>query len=190
MAFMDPVVQVCELCHGQRYSQQALAYDYRGKNIYQVLSLPISQALEFFAEQPEIFTKLQYLDKVGLGYLTLSQSMTTLSGGEVQRIRLALELNHQGTFYFLDEPTTGLHLHDTDRLLKLFNQLVDQGNTLILIEHNLRVISQADYLIDLGPDAGKYGGQICFAGTPKAALACEKSRTGAALAALFKRHQA
>lgn len=183
MAFMDPVVQVCELCHGQRYCAQALSYQYHHKNIHEVLTLPITAALTFFADQPKIATKLRYLVEVGLGYLTLSQSMTTLSGGERQRVRLALELNHQGQYYFLDEPTTGLHLHDIDSLLVLFNRLADQGNTLVLIEHNLRVLAQADYLIDLGPDAGKYGGKICFAGLPKDALNCPQSRTGAAFKA-------
>lgn len=181
MAFMDPVVQTCELCQGKRYCQETLTYHYHEKDIDQVLSLPVKSALEFFSDQPKISQKLQLLMQVGLGYLTLNQSMTTLSGGELQRIRLALELNHQGEFYFLDEPTTGLHLADTDQLLKLFNQLVDQGNTLILIEHNLRVIAQADYLIDLGPDAGQYGGQICFAGIPAVSLKQPQSRTGMAL---------
>ncbi|KRM06422.1 UvrA [Liquorilactobacillus ghanensis DSM 18630] len=186
MAFMDPVVQTCELCHGHRYNPEVLRYQYHGKNIHQVLSLPITAAIAFFADQAEICQKLDYLLKVGLGYLDLSQAMTTLSGGEIQRLRLALELNHQGKFYFLDEPTTGLHLKDTEKLIDLFNQLVDQGNTLILIEHNLRVISQADYLIDLGPDAGKYGGQLCFAGSPQASLKQPRSRTGMALKQAIK----
>lgn len=186
MAFMDPVVQTCELCHGQRYSPEVLHYLYHGKNIHQVLSLPIADAVKFFTDQPEIQQKLHLLQKVGLSYLSLSQSMTTLSGGEIQRLRLALELNHRGEFYFLDEPTTGLHLKDTEKLIELFNQLVDQGNTLVLIEHNLRVISQADYLIDLGPDAGKYGGKLCYAGPPELALNEPNSRTGVALKQALK----
>ncbi|WP_413626955.1 excinuclease ABC subunit UvrA [Fructilactobacillus vespulae] len=181
MAFMDPVVQVCELCGGKRYSEEALQYQYHGKNIAEVLQMSISETVDFFADVPKIHQKVSLLEKVGLGYLNLSQSMTTLSGGEVQRVKLALELNHSGTIYFLDEPTTGLHLEDTEKLIKLFEELVNQGNTLILIEHNLTLISQADWLIDMGPDAGKYGGEICFAGFPQDSLVEKDSRTGKSL---------
>lgn len=189
MAFMDPVVQVCELCGGKRYSQEALQYKYHGKDIAEVLQLSISETLDFFADVPAIFKKVQLLEQVGLGYLNLSQAMTTLSGGEVQRVKLAMELDHTGSIYFLDEPTTGLHLSDTQRLISLFEELVAKGNTLILIEHNLALISQADWLIDMGPDAGKYGGQVCFEGTPEASMAAPGSRTGVALAAQLA-HQA
>ncbi|WP_057879433.1 ATP-binding cassette domain-containing protein [Companilactobacillus kimchiensis] len=181
MAFMDPVVQVCELCGGKRYSQEALQYKYHGKDISEVLNLSIADTLEFFKDQPNIYKKVSLLDQVGLGYLNLSQSMTTLSGGEVQRVKLAMELNHTGSIYFLDEPTTGLHLSDTKRLINLFEDLVNKGNTLILIEHNLSLISQADWLIDMGPDAGKYGGQVCYEGIPKNSISDPNSRTGTAL---------
>ncbi|MFD1430133.1 ATP-binding cassette domain-containing protein [Lacticaseibacillus mingshuiensis] len=181
MAFMDPVIQRCELCGGKRYSQEALQYNYHGKDIAEVLGMSISETLAFFKDVPAIDSKVQLLERVGLGYLNLSQGMTTLSGGEVQRVKLAMELDHQGSLYFLDEPTTGLHLNDTKRLIDLFETLVERGNTLILIEHNLALISHADWLVDMGPDAGKYGGQICFEGTPEASMQHEASRTGVAL---------
>ncbi|MFB9770259.1 ATP-binding cassette domain-containing protein [Lactiplantibacillus modestisalitolerans] len=184
MAFMDPVVQTCELCHGKRYSQEALQYTYHGKDIAEVLNMSINDTLAFFKDVPSIDQKVQLLHQVGLGYLNLSQSMTTLSGGEVQRVKLAMELDHTGSVYFLDEPTTGLHLQDTQRLIDLFEGLVNKGNTLILIEHNLKLISQADWLIDMGPDAGKYGGQVCFEGQPATSVHDPHSRTGVALAKL------
>src|SRR5699024_8735586 len=143
MAFMDPVVQTCELCGGKRYSQEALQYKYHDKDISEVMNMSIDDTLDFFKDVPNILKKVDLLEKVGLGYLNLSQSMTTLSGGEVQRVKLALELDHEGSVYFLDEPTTGLHLNDTKRLIDLFEKLVDNGNTLIVIEHNLSLISQA-----------------------------------------------
>lgn len=183
MAFMDPVVQTCELCHGQRYNETALSYTYLGKTIAEVLQLSVTKALEFFADTAKVAAPLNNLVRVGLGYLTLAQPLTTLSGGELQRLKLAVELGKQGTVYLLDEPTAGLHLQDTQRLLKLFAELVDAGNSLIIIEHNLAVISQADWLIDVGPDAGRYGGQIQYSGTPRDAVAVSDSRTGAALKA-------
>lgn len=185
MAFMDPIVQECELCHGKRYSQEALQYTYHGKDISEVLNLSINDTLEFFKDVPDIYKKVSLLHQVGLGYLNLSQSMTTLSGGEVQRVKLAMELNHTGRIYFLDEPTAGLHLQDTQQLIDLFEGLVDKGNTLILIEHNLKLISRADWLVDMGPDAGKFGGQVCFEGHPKDSLNDKNSRTGAALSAII-----
>ena len=185
MAFMDPIVQECELCHGKRYSQEALQYTYHGKDISEVLNLSINDTLEFFKDVPDIYKKVSLLHQVGLGYLNLSQSMTTLSGGAAQRVKLAMELNHTGRIYFLDEPTTGLHLQDTQQLIDLFEGLVDKGNTLILIEHNLKLISRADWLVDMGPDAGKFGGQVCFEGHPKDSLNDKNSRTGAALAAII-----
>ncbi|MCI1553435.1 MAG: excinuclease ABC subunit UvrA [Levilactobacillus sp.] len=183
MAFMDPVVQTCELCHGKRYSDEALQYTYQGKNIAEVLQLSVKVAKDFFAATPKLASQLGNLDRVGLGYLTLAQPLTTLSGGELQRLKLAVELGKQGTVYLLDEPTAGLHLQDTDRLLKLFNALVAAGNSLIIIEHNLAVIGQADWLIDVGPDAGRYGGQIQYSGTPREAVKVDQSRTGVALRA-------
>lgn len=183
MAFMDPVVQTCELCHGKRYSEEALQYRYQDKTIAEVLQLSVKAAAEFFEDTPKLASQLGNLDLVGLGYLTLAQPLTTLSGGELQRLKLAVELGKQGTVYLLDEPTAGLHLKDTDRLMKLFNDLVTAGNSLIIIEHNLAVISQADWLIDVGPDAGRYGGHIQFSGTPRDATRHAESRTGVALKA-------
>jgi excinuclease UvrABC ATPase subunit len=183
MAFMDPVVQTCELCHGKRYSDDALQYTYQGKNIAEVLQLSVSAAVTFFQATPKLAAQLTNLDRVGLGYLTLAQPLTTLSGGELQRLKLAVELGKKGTIYLLDEPTAGLHMQDTARLLTLFNALVTAGNSLIIIEHNLDVIGQADWLIDVGPDAGRYGGQIQYSGTPRKSINVAKSRTGVALKA-------
>ncbi|WP_373842296.1 ATP-binding cassette domain-containing protein [Limosilactobacillus sp.] len=166
MAFMDPVVQTCELCHGQRYNQKALSFKYQGKNIAQVLGMSVNQAVDFFQGDNEISRPLENLTRVGLEYLRLDQPLSTLSGGELQRLKLAFQLNETGQIYIFDEPTAGLHPQNTARLLKLFDQLVSVGDTLILIEHNLDVISHADYLIDVGPDAGIYGGRVLFQGTP------------------------
>ncbi|WP_198141154.1 ATP-binding cassette domain-containing protein [Companilactobacillus ginsenosidimutans] len=181
MAFMDPVVQTCELCHGKRYSEEALQYSYQGKNIAEVLQMSVKDSTEFFKETPKLADKLTNLDRVGLGYLTLAQPLTTLSGGELQRLKLAVELGKKGTIYLLDEPTAGLHLKDTMQLLKLFNELVQAGNSLIIIEHNLAVIGQSDWLIDVGPDAGRYGGKIQYTGTPKDSINVVQSRTGVSL---------
>lgn len=181
MAFMDPVVQLCELCNGKRYNQEALGYRYHGKNIAEVLHLSVKEAHTFFATEPEISQKLAQLERVGLAYLKLEQPLTTLSGGELQRLKLAFELNHQGQVYLFDEPTAGLHMKDIAKLLRLFNELVAQGNSVILIEHNLDVIMAADWLIDLGPGAGLYGGELMYSGKPRAAMAVPNSRTGAAL---------
>nr|AJA34442.1 excinuclease ABC [Liquorilactobacillus uvarum DSM 19971] len=181
MAFMDPVVQVCELCQGKRYNDEALQYLYHGKNIAEVLALPIKDAADFFDAIPVLKDKLTNLMRVGLAYLTLDQPLTTLSGGELQRLKLAFELDKKGQIYLLDEPTAGLHLQDTEKLIRLFNELVEQGNTVIIIEHNLDVVIAADWLIDVGPDAGIYGGQITFSGRPHDAPKAKGSRTGAAL---------
>lgn len=170
MAFMDPVVQVCELCHGKRYNKEALSYKYHGKDIAEVLSMSVADAVSFFSSDDEIQAPLSNLARVGLEYLSLDQPLSTLSGGELQRLKLAFQLNMEGQTYIFDEPTAGLHPKNTARLLQLFDQLVDAGNTLVLIEHNLDVISQADYLIDVGPDAGIYGGKVLFSGTPQELL--------------------
>lgn len=174
MAFMDPIVQTCELCHGQRYNQQALSYQYHGKNIAQVLAMSVDQACRFFKDDQQLLPSLNKLDAVGLGYLGLDQPLSTLSGGELQRLKLAYELDQEGQTYILDEPTAGLHPQNTARLIALFHRLVEQGSTLIIIEHNLDVISQADYLVDVGPDAGIYGGHVLFSGTP---AQCLKAQT-------------
>lgn len=143
--------------------------------------MSVTTALAFFAAVDKVARPLTNLDRVGLGYLTLAQPLTTLSGGELQRLKLAVELGKKGTVYLLDEPTAGLHLKNTQRLLKLFDELVAAGNSLIIIEHNLSVISQADWLIDVGPDAGQYGGQIQYSGTPRESVHAAASRTGTAL---------
>lgn len=181
MAFMDPVVQKCEMCDGKRYNDEALSYLYHGKNISEVLNMPIETAIDFFKDTDQIYDKLINMQKVGLDYLTLGQPLTTLSGGELQRLKLAVQLNKTGTIYLLDEPTAGLHMKDVAKLIKLFDELVAAGNTLIIVEHNLEVISKADWLIDVGPDAGIYGGRILFSGLPKDSQQEPQSRTGQAL---------
>lgn len=181
MAFMDPVVQKCEMCDGKRYNNEALSYQYQGKNISEVLNMPIESAIDFFKDTTKIYDKLINMQKVGLDYLTLGQPLTTLSGGELQRLKLAVQLNQTGTIYLLDEPTAGLHMKDVAKLIKLFDELVAAGNTLIIVEHNLEVISKADWLIDVGPDAGIYGGRILFSGLPKDSQQESQSRTGQAL---------
>lgn len=165
LAFMDPIITECEACGGLRYNKKALECTYKGKNIVQLLGLTASQALEVFKEE-KIRKHLKLLEQVGLSYLTLGQPLSTLSGGERQRLKLAKELRKKGSVIVLDEPTTGLHLSDIQNLLKLFDLIVSRGNTLVVIEHNLDVIKQADWLIDIGPDGGKHGGKVVFTGTP------------------------
>ena len=166
LAFMDPIVTVCEECEGKRFSKEVLGYELRGKNMIEVLNMTVQEAIEFFKE-PRILKDLKALERVGLEYMTLGQPLSTLSGGERQRIKLAKEIYKKGNVIILDEPTTGLHMSDIDKLMKLFNEMVDQGNTVIMIEHNLEVVKQVDYVIDVGPAGGKEGGQIIFAGTPE-----------------------
>lgn len=166
LVHMAPVVATCETCNGKRYNDYVLSLQYRGKSIIDVLSMTIEEAIVFFKE-PKISNKLQRLMDVGLSYMTLGQSLSTLSGGEIQRIKLAQALNKKGKIYILDEPTTGLHPLDVNKLMKLFNKLVDKGNTLIIIEHNLDVIKQADWIIDIGLEGGKNGGKVIFQGPPK-----------------------
>ncbi len=180
LAFMDPIVTVCESCEGKRYSKEALSYIIKGNNILEVLELTVEQALEFF-ENKKIRKDLIALEKVGLDYMTLGQPLSTLSGGERQRIKLAKEIHKNGNVFILDEPTTGLHISDINKLMKLFHQLVEQGNTVIVIEHNLDVIKQADYVIDIGPEGGKNGGQVVFTGTPQELLKCQESMTAACM---------
>ncbi|MDI4584120.1 ATP-binding cassette domain-containing protein [Oenococcus sp. UCMA 14587] len=185
MAFMDPVVEVCEACHGKRYSKKALQYHYQGKDIAEILDFSVDQALNFFSSSEEknelLKEKLSSLKRVGLGYIHLNQTLTTLSGGELQRIKLASQLNEKGTVFLLDEPTSGLHMQDIAEQIKLINQLVDAHNGVIVIEHNQTVISQADWLIDIGPGAGIFGGQVIYSGIPSGILDCSNSLTGKAL---------
>lgn len=166
MAFMESIETVCDVCHGTRYNSEALAHTYKGKNIAEVMDLSVEEAIRFFEGQ-SFQPQLQALAKVGLGYLHLNQSMTTLSGGELQRVKLASFLHREGEIFIIDEPTDGLHLDDVRKLLVLFNEMTDAGNTLILIEHSIDVMKQADYLIELGPGGGEAGGELLFAGAPR-----------------------
>ncbi|MDB5529964.1 MAG: excinuclease subunit UvrA [Devosia sp.] len=180
LAHMDPVASVCETCEGKRFTDEVLQYHLRGKTISDVYTFAVDEAVGFFTE-PAIAKILKGLDDVGLGYLTLGQPLSTLSGGERQRLKLAAELGKKGNIYVLDEPTTGLHMNDVDTLIGLFDRLVDAGSTVIVIEHNLDVVSRADWVIDMGPGAGQDGGTVVFEGTPEG-LAKDKGLTGRALA--------
>ncbi|MEC0090194.1 excinuclease ABC subunit UvrA [Paenibacillus macquariensis] len=182
MQFMSDVETVCEVCHGQRYSEELLGVAYRGKNIADILNMSIEEGVEFFNDHPALHNKLALMNKLGLGYMKLGQPATTLSGGEAQRIKLVEELSNQQAgcshLYILDEPTSGLHLEDVQRLLAIVQQLVDQGNTVLVIEHNLHFIKAVDYLIDLGPGGGTHGGYVVAAGTPEDVAKVETSYTG------------
>jgi excinuclease ABC subunit A len=188
MHFLPDVYVTCEQCKGRRYNRETLEIKYRGKSIADVLELTVDQALPLLENFPAIANKLRTLQDVGLGYIELGQSATTLSGGEAQRVKLAKELSKRGTgrtLYILDEPTTGLHFEDTHKLLDVLNKLVEQGNTIVVIEHNLDVIKSADYVIDLGPEGGAGGGRIIAAGTPEEVAHAEQSATGRFLADLL-----
>lgn len=177
MAFAEPVVVPCEECSGHRYNPTALSYCYKGMNIEQVMGLTIAQAYDFF-ENKKIQKLLQSMIDVGLDYLTLGQPTSTLSGGEVQRVKLASELHRQGQVFVLDEPSTGLHANDIEKLLALLRKLVDEGNTVVMIEHRLELIAQADWIIDMGPEGGSGGGEVVFIGTPESIIECNDSKTG------------
>ena len=181
MLFIPDVYVECEECHGKRYNSETLEVRYKGKNIYDVLKMPVKEALEFFKNHKKIKDKLQVLYDVGLGYIELGQSATTLSGGEAQRVKLASELQKKSTgktMYVLDEPTTGLHMDDVLKLIRIINRIVDNGDTVVVIEHNLDVIKCADHIIDLGPDGGDNGGEIIAQGTPEEVAKVENSYTG------------
>lgn len=165
LAYMDPIVTECEACGGLRYNEEALACTYKGKNIVELLGLTASEAMEVY-EDARIRKHLKVMQQVGLSYLKLGQPLGTLSGGERQRIKLAKNLGKKGSIIVMDEPTTGLHMSDIQNLLKLFDTIVCRGNTLVVIEHNLDVMKQADWIIDIGPDGGKNGGEVVFTGTP------------------------
>ena len=181
MNFLPDVYVHCEACNGKRFNRETLEVRYKGKSISDVLEMTIDEAVEFFQPIPKIYNKVKTLKDVGLGYITLGQQSTTLSGGEAQRIKLATELSKKqtgSTLYILDEPTTGLHFEDVKILMDAINQLVELGNSFIIIEHNMDVIKLADHIIDIGPEGGKHGGQIIFEGTPEEIVQCEKSLTG------------
>jgi excinuclease ABC A subunit len=176
LAFLSGVKTPCEICGGKRFKDEVLSYKLNGKSITDVLAMTVQQALEFF-DIKEVCRKLQAMNDVGLDYLTLGQPLSTLSGGECQRIKLASELHKNGSIYVMDEPTTGLHMSDIGHLLAVINRLVDAGNTVIVIEHNLHIIKNADWIIDMGPEGGSKGGNVIFEGTPKQLLRAKHSIT-------------
>ena len=190
MHFLPDVYVPCEVCGGTRYNRETLEIKYKGKSIYDVLEMRVEEALEFFENIPKVKTKLQMLIDVGLGYIKLGQSAPTLSGGEAARVKLAKELQKKPTgksLFILDEPTTGLHTDDIKKLLVILNRIVDNGDTVLVIEHNLDVIKVADYIIDLGPEGGDQGGSIVATGTPEEVAEVKESYTGQFLKPLLKK---
>ena len=186
MHFLPDVYVTCEVCKGKRYNRETLEIRYKGRNIAEVLEMTVREALAFFEPVPAVRQKLQTLHDVGLDYIRLGQAATTLSGGEAQRVKLSTELSRRATgrtLYILDEPTTGLHFADIQRLLDVLSQLVEQGNTVVVIEHNLDVVKTADHIVDLGPEGGDEGGRVVAAGTPEQVAAqAAVSHTGRFLA--------
>ena len=181
MHFLPDVYVTCDVCKGKRYNHETLEVKYKGKNIYDVLEMTVDEGVEFFSVYRGISRKLKTLQDVGLGYIKIGQPSNTLSGGEAQRVKLATELSRVSTgrtLYVLDEPTTGLHAYDVDQLRAVLQRLVDGGNTVVVIEHNLDLIKTADYLIDMGPEGGDGGGTVVVCGTPEEVAACEESYTG------------
>ena len=190
MHFLPDVFVPCDVCGGKRYNRETLEVKYKGRSIADVLDMTVEEACLFFSNQPKILHKIETLYDVGLGYIKLGQSSTTLSGGEAQRVKLATELAKRSTgstVYVLDEPTTGLHIADVHRLIMILNRLVDAGNTVVVIEHNLDVIKVADTVIDLGPEGGDGGGELVFSGTPEDCAKCERSYTGQFLKPLLEK---
>jgi excinuclease ABC subunit A len=192
MQFMADIHLPCESCNGKRFKEEVLEVEYRGKSIADVLGMTIDEALVFFKDQKGIAERIKPLQDVGLGYVAVGQSSNTLSGGEAQRVKLAYYLGKSNPYkgsavmFIFDEPTTGLHFHDVQKLLKAFEALIADGHTLVVIEHNAEVIKCADWVIDLGPEAGKGGGSLVFAGTPEGLVACNESQTGRYLKKLLK----
>ncbi len=189
MHFLPDIYVPCEVCKGKRYNRETLEVKYKGKTIYDVLEMTVEEGLEFFKNMPKIARKLQTLYDVGLGYIKIGQPATTLSGGEAQRVKLSTELSRRSTgktVYILDEPTTGLHIADVHKLTDVLHKLVDSGNTVIVIEHNLDLIKTADHIIDLGPEGGDEGGKVVATGTPEKVAKVEKSYTGQYLKPLLK----
>jgi excinuclease ABC subunit A len=190
MNFLPDVTVHCEKCNGRRYNRETLEIRYKGKSISDVLDMTVDEAVEFMAPVPYIYRKIKVLQEVGLGYITLGQSAVTLSGGEAQRVKLATELGKRDTgktFYILDEPSTGLHFQDISHLLDVLNKLVDRGNTVLVIEHNLDLIKVADHIIDLGPEGGRGGGQILYEGSPEGLIKVKGSHTAPYLAQELKK---
>ena len=190
MHFLPDIYVPCEVCKGKRYNRETLEVRYKGKNIYEVLDMTVEEALPFFENLPRLYNKIKTLQEVGLGYVKLGQPSTELSGGEAQRVKLATELAKRSTgqtIYILDEPTTGLHTADVHKLIEVLQKLVDGGNTVLVIEHNLDVIKTADHIIDLGPEGGDGGGTIVATGTPEEVAACPESYTGHYLKGVLER---
>jgi len=188
MHFLPDVYVPCDVCKGRRYNRETLEVRYRGRSIADVLDMTVADALEFFEQQPRIRGRLELLNDVGLGYIHLGQSATTISGGEAQRVKLATELSKRDTgrtLYILDEPTTGLHFEDVRLLLEVLHRLVQKGNTVVVIEHNLEVVKTADWVIDLGPEGGDAGGSVVAAGPPESVAAAAGSYTGQFLKTLL-----
>jgi excinuclease ABC subunit A len=188
MNFLPPVYVTCEACNGRRYNRETLEINYKGKNVADVLDMTVDEAVTFFRAVPQIYDPLLTLAEVGLGYIRLGQSGTTLSGGEAQRVKLAAELSRKATghtLYILDEPTTGLHFHDVAKLLEVLFKLRASGNTLLVIEHNLDVIKTADWILDLGPEGGDAGGRIVAQGPPEVVAESPGSHTGAYLSRIL-----
>ena len=181
MHFLPDIYVPCEVCKGRRYNRETLEVHYKGKSIYDILEMTVDEGAEFFEHIPKIARKLRTLQDVGLGYIKIGQPATTLSGGEAQRVKLSTELSKRATgktIYILDEPTTGLHTADVHRLIQVLEKLTEQGNTVLVIEHNLNVIKVADHIIDLGPEGGDGGGTIVVQGTPEEVAECPQSYTG------------
>jgi excinuclease ABC subunit A len=190
MYFLPPVYVQCSECKGTRYNKETLEIEYKGKNISQVLKMTVKEALDFFKNIPPLYQKLKTLDEVGLGYIELGQPAPSLSGGEAQRVKLAAELSKKATgktLYILDEPTTGLHSDDIKKLVKVLRELVNRGNTVLVSEHNLDVIKNADWIIDLGPEGGEKGGKIVVEGPITEIIKNKKSYTGRYLKTIIKR---
>ena len=190
MHFLPDVYVTCDVCHGKRYNRETLDVHFKGKSIADVLDMTVEEGVEFFAAVPAVRDKLQALQGVGLGYIKVGQQANTLSGGEAQRVKLAKELSKRSTgrtLYILDEPTTGLHFHDVAKLLEVLHELVNQGNSVVVIEHNLEVIKTADWVIDFGPEGGDGGGEVIAAGTPEDIVKEKRSHTGAFLKELLER---
>jgi excinuclease ABC subunit A len=190
MHFLPTVYVTCDVCGGKRFTKETLEVKYRSKNIYDILRMTIEEALTFFEDIPSIYDRLKTLDEVGLGYLELGQSATTLSGGEAQRVKISSELYRphlQKTIYLLDEPTIGLHYEDVRKLIEILERLVDRGNTVVVIEHNLDVIKCADFIVDLGPEGGDRGGSIVARGTPEKVAEVKGSYTAKYLKRVLER---
>jgi len=190
MHFLPDVYVTCDVCNGKRYNRETLEVLFKGKSIADVLDMTVDEAEGFFNAVPSVRDKMETLKRVGLGYIKVGQQATTLSGGEAQRVKLAKELSRRATgrtLYILDEPTTGLHFHDVAKLLDVLHELVDTGNTVIVIEHNLEVIKTADHILDLGPEGGDGGGELVASGTPEEVVKVERSYTGQFLKELLER---